>query len=104
MGGGEDKNKMPWQSNGSEQPASYICSIDKSSPFVRGASFAGMFAADADTGARLTSADLAASTTLVSVEKLTKGEKLCVGLGRWSPRNEIEGGDMNTVHFTVRKM
>lgn len=51
------------------------------------------------------SADLSASTTLVSIENLKKGEKLCMGLGRWNPRNFIQGdAEMKTVHFTVRRV
>lgn len=52
----------------------------------------------------LTTTNISASTTLVTIEKLQKGEKLCIGLGRWDPKNEIIGSDMNTVHFNVRKL
>ena len=43
---------------------------------MAGASFAGMFAEDRETRRRLRDADLATSTTLVTVERLKKGEKV----------------------------
>lgn len=48
----------------------------KDDPRVAGASFVGMFAEDAATGDRLAEADLASSTTLVSVERLERGQKV----------------------------
>jgi len=78
---------------------------DKNDPGVSGASFLGMFAEDVRSGGRITSADISATTSLVSVEKLSKGEKACIGLGRWDPDNAIRGSkDMKTVHFNVRKL
>ena len=31
-------------------------------------------------------------------------KQVCMGLGRWSPRNEIQGSEMRTVHFNIRKL
>ena len=64
---------------------------DKDKPSVSGASFVGMFAQDASSGDRLASADLAASTTLVSVERLRRGEK--VSRGRCRGGKSGKGGN-----------
>ena len=78
---------------------------DKSDPFVVGASFLGMFLQSKDSAVEVKSADLSASTTLVAVESLEEGQKLCVGLGRWNPKNKIVGDpQLRTVHFNVRRL
>ena len=49
--------------------------------------------------------DLTASTTLVSIEDMRQGEKVCMGLGSWSRKNKLIGDKtMKTIHFSVRKL
>lgn len=65
---------------------------------IAGASFVGMFAEDTNSKERI-NADLEATTAMVSIESLKKGDRVWVGLGRWSAKNRME-----KIAFNVRKM
>ncbi len=58
-----------------------------------------------EDGVQTIETDLAASTTLISIEKLERGQMLRVGLGRWNPSNYIIGSNgLKTIHFSVRRL
>lgn len=64
----------------------------------------GLFARSSEE-AETIEADLAASTTLLSIENLKEGEMVRVGLGRWNPSNYIIGSKgLKTIHFGVRRL
>ena len=75
---------------------------NEDNPDVVAASFVGMHM---ERDGSVVDADLAASTTILSIEELEEGEMLRVGLGRWNPSNFIIGSEqLKTVHFSVRRL